>query len=57
MAQRNFCSNDKCNRKLGMIVERWHSYRFCCRACKEEFLARLTAQREKMKQWLQYLHS
>ena len=52
-----FCDNDVCRGKLGMVPQRWMNYRFCSKKCKEEFLAKLAAQRERMKWWLSYLES
>lgn len=57
MKQNNFCDNESCRRKFGLVVQRWFGYRFCCTACKEDFLAKLSAQRERMRQWLSYLGS
>ena len=52
-----FCDNDTCREKLGMVVQRWLGYRFCSKKCKEEFLAKLAAHRERMKRWFTYLES
>jgi hypothetical protein len=40
-----------------MVVQRWLGYRFCSKKCKEEFLAKLAAHRERMKRWFTYLES
>jgi hypothetical protein len=52
-----FCDNEACRGKLGMLVQRWMNYRFCSKNCKEEFLAKLAAERVRMKRWLSYLES
>jgi len=55
MRKSKFCDNEACRGKFGMIVQRWMGYRFCCKKCKEEFLAKLAAHRKRMK--ITYLES
>jgi hypothetical protein len=50
-----FCDNEACRGKFGLVIQRWMAYRFCSKKCKEDFLAKLTAHRRRMHQWLTFL--
>jgi ribosomal protein L24E len=52
-----FCDNEACRGKFGMVVHRWMTYRFCSNKCKESFLAKLAAHRERIRQWFTYRES
>lgn len=49
------CDNETCRRPFGLVVYRFYGYRFCREVCKNDFLAKIAQQRERMKQWLGYL--
>ena len=41
--------------KFGLIRQRWLSFVFCSKACKDEFLSKRNYQVENTKRWLGFL--
>lgn len=41
--------------KFGLIVHRWWGLKFCKKTCLQTYLAKLAQERERVKQWLNYL--
>jgi hypothetical protein len=47
----------QCGGKLGVIIHRYWSLRFCRRACKDTYLESLARDREQLRRWCGYLAS
>ena len=41
--------------KFGLIRQRWLSFVFCSKTCKDEFLSKRNYQMENTKRWLGFL--
>ena len=46
---------DACGGRFGLVRQRWWGYAFCSTTCKQNFLAKIAHQREKIRDWLGYL--
>jgi hypothetical protein len=46
----NRCAD--CGAKFGLVVHRHGRLKFCRKACKNNFLAKLQRDRDRMKAWL-----
>jgi len=46
----NRCAD--CGAKFGLVVHRHGRFKFCRKACKDNFLAKLQRDRDRMKAWL-----
>jgi hypothetical protein len=46
----NRCAD--CGGRFGLIVHRHATLKFCCKACKDNFLAKLRRDQHRMKAWL-----
>jgi hypothetical protein len=50
MKGKNCCV--ECGGKFGLIVHRHATLKFCRKACKDNFLAKLRLDQDRMKAWL-----
>ena len=46
----NRCAD--CGGKFGLVVHRHATFKFCRKACKDNFLAKLQRDQDRMKAWL-----
>ena len=51
--EQNRCGD--CGAKFGLVVHRHGKLKFCRKACKDNFLAKLQRDRDRMKAWLALL--
>lgn len=45
-----------CDGKFGLIRYYWWRTQFCSKKCRENYLAKLAQDRERLKRWLSFLH-
>jgi hypothetical protein len=53
LTMRTACA--QCGGKFGLIRHRWFNNQFCSKQCQEEFLAKLVQDRDRVRQWLDFL--
>jgi endogenous inhibitor of DNA gyrase (YacG/DUF329 family) len=44
-----------CAGKFGLIRHRWYQRQFCSKKCRDQFLEKLAADRERVRRWLRFL--
>jgi endogenous inhibitor of DNA gyrase (YacG/DUF329 family) len=44
-----------CAGKFGLTRQRWFNLTFCSKRCRESYLDRLAADRERLKEWFGFL--
>jgi hypothetical protein len=44
-----------CGGRFGLIVYRWYGERFCRAKCRDAFLHRLEADRDRLKRWISFI--
>jgi hypothetical protein len=46
----NHCAN--CGGKFGLVFHQYRGLRFCRKACKDDFITRMTKDNARLRKWL-----
>jgi hypothetical protein len=44
----------QCGGKFGLVRQHWYQKQFCSKRCRDQFLARIGEQRDRMRRWLSF---